>query len=108
MWLVKAFSARARERGRFAWLLEGERTTHRDSLMYIERLRVLHDLGLWLMAGGMLAWTLYLWSEGRVSPGDVILTVAMAFRILHSQYPQSEWTKKTPYWYKEGAVLPRK
>ena len=31
----------------------------------------------------MLAWTLHLWSEGRVSPGDVILTLAMAFRILH-------------------------
>jgi ATP-binding cassette, subfamily B, bacterial len=51
--------------------------------MYVERMRVLHDLALWLMAGGMLAWTLHLWSEGRVSPGDVILTLAMAFRILH-------------------------
>jgi ATP-binding cassette subfamily B protein len=35
------------------------------------------------MAGGMLAWTLYLWSNGKVSPGDVILTLAMALRILH-------------------------
>ncbi len=51
--------------------------------MYVERMRVLHDLALWLMAGGMLAWTLHLWSEGRVSPGDVVLTLAMAFRILH-------------------------
>ena len=31
----------------------------------------------------MLSWTLLLWSEGKVSPGDVILTVAIAFRILH-------------------------
>ncbi len=23
-----------------------------------------------------------------------------AFRLLHSRYPQSEWTKKTPYWFK--------
>jgi ATP-binding cassette, subfamily B, bacterial len=83
IWVVKAFSARARERGRFERLLEIEKTAHRDSLMYIERIRVLHDLGLWMMAGGMLAWTLYLWSKGQVSPGDVVLTVSISFRILH-------------------------
>jgi ATP-binding cassette subfamily B protein len=83
IWVVKAFSARSRERGRFERLLGVEKTSHRDSLMYIERMRVLHDLGLWLMAGGMLTWTLYLWSESRVSPGDVILTLSISFRILH-------------------------
>jgi ATP-binding cassette subfamily B protein len=83
IWVVKAFSARTRERGRFERLLRVEQDAHRDSLMYVERMRVLHDLALWLMAGGMLAWTLHLWSEGRVSPGDVILTLAMTFRILH-------------------------
>ena len=83
IWVVKAFSARTRERRRFERLLKAEQGAHSESLMYVERMRVLHDVGLWLMAGGMLAWTLHLWSEGRVSPGDVILTLAMAFRILH-------------------------
>jgi ATP-binding cassette subfamily B protein len=83
IWVVKAFSARARERSRFERLLKSEESSHRDSLMYVERLRVLHDLALWLMAAAMLSWTLLLWSEGKVSPGDVILTVAIAFRILH-------------------------
>jgi ATP-binding cassette, subfamily B, bacterial len=83
IWVVKAFSARARERRRFERLLEAEKTAHRGSVMYIERIRVLHDLGLWLMAGGMLTWTLYLWSKGQVSPGDVVLTVSISFRILH-------------------------
>jgi ATP-binding cassette subfamily B protein len=83
IWLVKAFSARARERARFQRLLNSEEEAHRGSLMYVERLRVFHDLGLWLMAGGMLAWTLHLWSRGMISPGDVILTVALALRILH-------------------------
>ena len=83
IWVVKAFSARTRERRRFEQLLRVEQNAHCDSLMYVERMRVLHDLGLWLMAGGMLVWTLHLWSEGRVTPGDVILTLAMAFRILH-------------------------
>src|ERR1700731_2275516 len=51
--------------------------------MYVEALCVLRYLDLWLMAGGMLGWTLHLWSVGKVSPGDVILTLAMTFRILH-------------------------
>ena len=83
IWVVKAFSARSRERGRFERLLETEKTAHRESLMYIERTRALHDVGLWLMAGGMLAWTLHLWSKGQVSPGDVVLTISISFRILH-------------------------
>ncbi len=83
IWVVKAFSARARERSRFEQLLKSEEGAHRDSLMYVERLRVLHDLALWLMAAAMLGWTLLLWSNGKVSPGDVILTVAIAFQILH-------------------------
>jgi ATP-binding cassette, subfamily B, bacterial len=83
IWLVKAFSARGRERARFERLLKSEESAHRGSLMYVERLRVFHDIGLWLMASGMLAWTLDLWSRGEITPGDVILTVALALRILH-------------------------
>ena len=82
IWAVKAFSAHSRERRRFAQLLNTEATAHRNSLVYIERMRVMHDLALWLMAGGMLIWSLHLWSKGSISPGDVILTVAIAFRIL--------------------------
>jgi ATP-binding cassette, subfamily B, bacterial len=83
IWLVKAFSAHFGERRRFAALLAGEESAHRSSLFYVERLRVLHDLGLWLVSGGMLLWALHLWADGRATAGDVILTLAMAFRILH-------------------------
>jgi ATP-binding cassette subfamily B protein len=82
IWTVKAFSAHSRERRRFAQLLNTEATAHRNSVMYIERMRVLHDLALWLMAGGMLIWSLHLWSKGKISPGDVVLTVAVSLRIL--------------------------
>ena len=82
IWAVKAFSAHSRERRRFAQLLQTETTAHRNSLMYIERMRVLHDLGLWLMAGAILIWSLNLWSKGRITPGDVILAVAVTLRIL--------------------------
>jgi ATP-binding cassette, subfamily B, bacterial len=83
IWLVKAFSAHYRERRRFAALVEAEEGAHRGSLFYVERLRVLHDLGLWLVSGGMLLWALHLWAAGRATAGDVVLTLAMAFRILH-------------------------
>jgi ATP-binding cassette subfamily B protein len=82
IWAVKAFSAHSRERRRFAQLLNTEATAHRNSVMYIERMRVLHDLALWLMAGGMLIWSLHLWSKGKISPGDVVLTAAVSLRIL--------------------------
>ena len=82
IWAVKAFSAHSRERRRFAQLLNTEATAHQNSVMYIERMRVLHDLALWLMAGGMSIWSLHLWSKGKISPGDVILTVAVSLRIL--------------------------
>jgi ATP-binding cassette, subfamily B, bacterial len=82
IWTVKAFSAHSRERRRFAQLLNTEATAHRNSVTYIERMRVLHDLALWLMAGSMLIWSLHLWSKGKISPGDVILTVAVSLRIL--------------------------
>ncbi|HJU18226.1 MAG TPA: ABC transporter ATP-binding protein [Stellaceae bacterium] len=83
IWMVKAFAARSRERRRFAELLGGEAHAQRGSLLYIERLRVLHDASLWLMGGSLLVWAVHLWNLGQVSAGDVVLTVAMAFRILH-------------------------
>lgn len=83
IWVVKAFAAHARERSRFARLLAAEAGAQRGSLLYIERLRVLHDAALWLMGGGLLVWSLHLWSLGEASAGDVVLVVAMAFRILH-------------------------
>jgi ATP-binding cassette subfamily B protein len=83
IWLVKAFSAHAGEHRRFAAALATEESAHRGSLFYIERLRALHDLALWVVSFGMLLWALHLWADGRATAGDVILTLAMAFRILH-------------------------
>jgi ATP-binding cassette, subfamily B, bacterial len=82
IWLIKAFSARTRELARFEHLLEAEADAHRESLFYVERMRVGHDIGLWLMAGSILGWSVYLWSRGRISVGDIILTAATVFRVL--------------------------
>jgi ATP-binding cassette subfamily B protein len=83
IWVVKAFAAHSRERGRFARMLDEEARAQRGSLYYIEGLRVLHDFSLWLMGGSLLVWAIHLWSLGRVSAGDVVLVVAITFRILH-------------------------
>jgi ATP-binding cassette subfamily B protein len=82
IWVVKAFAAHSRERGRYARMLDEEACAQRSSLFYIERLRILHDTSLWLMGGGLLVWTILLWNRGQISAGDVVLVVAIAFRIL--------------------------
>ncbi len=82
IWLVKAFSARERELARFQQLFGAEASAHQESLFYVERMRVGHDLGLWLMAASILGWSVHLWSAGRISAGDIILTAATVFRVL--------------------------
>jgi len=83
IWVVQAFSARARERARLARIMDGEATAQRRSWLYLEKTRVVHDLCLWVMAGGMLVWAVSLWTAGRITPGDVVLVSALTFRILH-------------------------
>ncbi|WP_139826436.1 MULTISPECIES: ABC transporter ATP-binding protein [Derxia] len=83
VWAVKAFAARRRERDRLAREFGVEAAAQRRSWMYLEKARLLHDLCLWLMAGGMLAWAILLWQRRAITPGDVVLVSALTFRILH-------------------------
>lgn len=83
IWTVKAFSARRREQERLAQLLGSEAVAHRSSWIYLERVRVLHDVFLLMMAGAMLAWAIELWRRSQISAGDVVVVSALTFRILH-------------------------
>jgi ATP-binding cassette subfamily B protein len=83
VWAVKAFSARHRERERLARAFGIEATAQRRSWLYLEKARVIHDICLWLMAGGMLAWAVRAWQVESITPGDVVLVSALTFRILH-------------------------
>lgn len=83
MWAVKAFSARDAERARLAKAFGVEAGAQRRSWLYLEKTRALHDAALWLLAGGMLAWAIHLWSRGQVTPGEVVMVSALTFRILH-------------------------
>ncbi|MBV9524007.1 MAG: ABC transporter ATP-binding protein, partial [Alphaproteobacteria bacterium] len=83
VWAVKAFSARAREQSRLEARFGIEAATQRRSWLYLEKMRVLHDIALTVMAGSMLVWAVHLWTVGQVSPGDVVVVSALTFRILH-------------------------
>jgi ATP-binding cassette subfamily B protein len=83
MWSVKAFSAHASERKRLSRLFAAEADAQRASWMYTERARFIHDIALWVLAGGMLTWAVLLWSRGGITPGEVVVVSALTFRILH-------------------------
>lgn len=83
VWTIKAFSARDRESERLAGEIGYEAKAQRRSWMYLEKARLIHDICLSLMAGGMLIWAINLWVAGSVTAGDVVLVSALTFRILH-------------------------
>jgi ATP-binding cassette subfamily B protein len=83
VWTIKAFSAREREAQRLSNEIGIEARAHRRSWMYLEKARVIHDICLALMAGGMLIWSVMLWRAGSVTPGDVVLVSTLTFRILN-------------------------
>lgn len=83
MWAVKMFSARYREWCRLKTQFDEEAASQRDSWMYTEKMRMVYDLVLWVMAAIMLCWSLRLWSENAISPGAVVVVSALTFRILH-------------------------
>jgi len=83
VWTIKAFSARGREAERLAHEIGYEARAQRRSWMYLEKARVMHDICLSVMAGGMLIWAINLWIGGQVTAGDVVLVSALTFRILH-------------------------
>jgi ATP-binding cassette subfamily B protein len=83
VWTIKAFSAREREARRLAEEIGVEALAHRRSWMYLEKARVIHDICLSLMAGGMLIWAINLWRGGGITAGDVVMVSTLTFRILH-------------------------
>ncbi|MFO1036266.1 MAG: ABC transporter ATP-binding protein [Geminicoccaceae bacterium] len=83
MWAVKAFAARSRERRRLEDKFGAEAAKVRRSWIYGESTRALHDAGLWVIASAMLVWCVHLWTEGRITPGEVVMVSALTFRVLH-------------------------
>jgi ATP-binding cassette subfamily B protein len=54
-----------------------------QSLLYLERLRLLHAVITALLSAGLLGWALWLWDQGRATSGDIVLVSSLGFTILH-------------------------
>jgi len=83
MGLVRAFCAVRSEGRRFDERLSTETQARTRSLLYLEKLRLLHALATALLSAAMLGWTLWLWSVDRATTGDVVLISSLGFAILH-------------------------
>jgi ATP-binding cassette subfamily B protein len=84
MGLVRAFGAASREKARLSSKIAHEMEAQRESLQSIERLRLFHAVSVFVVTGGVLAWSVLLWRAGRITTGDVVLTTTLGFTMLHA------------------------
>jgi ATP-binding cassette subfamily B protein len=82
--VVRAFGATLREHGRLTDAIGGEMQARKRSLMYLEKLRLIHALFTAFLTAGLLAWGVVMWQQGRASAGDMALICSLGFTILHS------------------------
>jgi ATP-binding cassette, subfamily B, bacterial len=82
--LVRAFCSLGREQRRFDCTIDGELAARRRSLLYLERLRILHALVTVALTIAILAWAVALWQRGEVTTGDVVLACTLGLSVLHA------------------------
>jgi ATP-binding cassette subfamily B protein len=83
MAVVRAFGATLREHARITGEIGQEMAARRRSLLYLEKLRLLHAVMTALLTAGLLAWGVTMWQQGRASAGDMVLICSLGFTILH-------------------------
>ncbi|WP_264715615.1 ABC transporter ATP-binding protein [Limobrevibacterium gyesilva] len=83
MHVVRAFGATWREHGRITGRINEEMAARRHSLLYLEKLRLLHAVMTALITAGLLAWGVVMWQRGQASAGDMVLICSLGFTILH-------------------------
>jgi ATP-binding cassette subfamily B protein len=84
MMIVKAFGGLLREHRRFDAKVEQEMSARRQSLFYLERLRIMHALVTIALTVALLAWAIVLWSRNAATTGDVILVCTLGMSVLHA------------------------
>src|SRR5215831_1661976 len=82
--LVRAFHGFRRERRRFRQTVDREMTARRASLVYLERLRLLHAGTTITLTIALLAWAVVLWQRGEATTGDVVLVCTLGMSVLHA------------------------
>ena len=84
MGVVRAFGATFREQQRVSERVGVEMDSRRRSLIYMEKLRLIHAGTTALLCAGLLGWGVVMWQQGRATPGDLMLICSLGFLILHS------------------------
>jgi ATP-binding cassette subfamily B protein len=84
MGVVRAFGATYREQKRIGATIGVEMGARRASLLYLERLRLIHAVITAALIAGVVAWGILLWQQGQATVGDLVLITALSFGILHS------------------------
>jgi len=82
MALVRAFGAITREHRRFDATVAEEMKARRRSLLYLEKLRLMHALVVVVMTLALLAWAITLWQNGQATAGDVVLVCTLGISVL--------------------------
>jgi ATP-binding cassette subfamily B protein len=83
MSVVRAFGAIFREQRRIATTMDVEMGARRASLIYLERLRLIHAVITATLISGVVAWGLLLWQGGQATVGDLVLITSLSIGILH-------------------------
>ncbi len=81
--VVRAFGATLRERQRFASDVGQEMKARRTSLLYLEKIRLVHAFVTAILTACLLFWVLWRWQHGHATPGDVVLVITLGFTVLH-------------------------
>jgi ATP-binding cassette subfamily B protein len=84
MSLVWAFCGLGREHRRLDATIDREMAARRRSLLYLERLRLLHAAVTVALTIALLAWAIVLWESGLATTGDVVLVCTLGLSILHA------------------------
>src|SRR5262249_21708749 len=82
--LVRAFGGLRHEFRRFGATVTREMKARRSSLLYLEKVRLLHAVTTIILAIGLLAWAIGLWQRGAATTGEVVLVCTLGLGILHA------------------------
>jgi ATP-binding cassette, subfamily B, bacterial len=84
MGLVWSFCGIGREHRRLDATIDREMVARRRSLLYLEKLRLLHAGVTVVLTIALLAWAIVLWENGTATTGDVVLVCTLGLSILHA------------------------
>src|SRR5207237_10120792 len=82
--LVWSFCGIGREHSRLDATIDREMAARRQSLRYLEKLRLFHAVVTVVLTIALLAWAIVLWQNGVSTAGDVVLVCTLGLSILHA------------------------